>query len=144
MSDPPNPVPASTRHGSGTYQRKEVAEVRHDALMDKLGGVSETLRELKKGIDRKLDDLDGRVRHVETELAGLRKEVSSFRDLVDRVHKDYDVVRATLEKHDERLDDLEQDKARREGRAALVATGAGVGGGGLLYAIAELVRKVMS
>jgi chromosome segregation ATPase len=141
MSDTPHPVKASGRHGSGTYQRKEVAEVRHEALMDKLGGVSQALREIKASFDERLRELDSKVRHIETEVAGLREQVRGFKDLLDRVHTDYDAVREKLEKHDDRLDELEQDKARREGRAALVAGGAGLGGGGLLWALSEAMKR---
>jgi chromosome segregation ATPase len=144
--DTPHPVKASGRHESGKYERAELAKLRQETIADKLSAISETLRDLKSSFDDRLDRLDQHVRALDKSVTELREAIKRHDDLLDRLHGDYDRVHRQLQRHDERLDDLEKDQARREGessRGALVASGAGVAGGGVLYGILELVRRLL-
>jgi chromosome segregation ATPase len=146
VSDTPHPVKASGRHESGKYERAELAKLRQETIADKLGTISETLREIKASFDERMSELDRDLRRVDNALSELRGQVTAFQRLVDNVHADYAHVRQQLATHDDRLDELEKDQAYRKGersRGALVASGAGVAGGGVLYGLMELVRRLL-
>lgn len=94
----------------------------------------------------KLDAMDLRARDFELStrecLVELRTVVQNVKSMIDDAHRRTSVVEARIHAVEDRLEELDALALPKHRHA--VAVGAGVGGSGILLAIVELVRGLLS
>lgn len=102
-----------------------------------------------EGLDKQLDQIDRDMRAILDrlrQLDDLRADVRELRLILDTIHRDLERQRESVERNDQRLDELERWRAEHEGAArsrALVATGGGLAGGGVIVGLLELLRRFL-
>lgn len=102
-----------------------------------------------EGLDKQLDQIDRDMRAILDrlrQLDDLRADVRELRLILDTIHRDLERQRESVERNDQRLDELERWRAEQKGAArsrALVATGGGLAGGGVIVGLLELLRRFL-
>lgn len=130
--DRPRPERPTAKPSSSTTWRLEHASRLLADLGDRLRSVDDRVRTI---------ELEGREHTTE-----LRADLRALRDLLDRVHRESAEVQTKLVSHERRIVDLELEIAKLEGEKrskALAATGGGIAGGGILYALVEAIKKLL-
>lgn len=131
--DRPRPGPVQAKVPSSTYFRFEHISEQVKLAVDRIKALEDRQRVLE------LENREG--------LTHSKGEARALRDLLDRVHKELVDLETSIAGHAKRIDEVELADARNEGErrnGALVATGGGAAGGGLLYALIELVKAVLT